>query len=146
MTQPATDPIAITKAIFHQAPFVADIGYELTRVEPGFVETRLTVKKRHCQHHGFVHAGVQATMADHSAGCAATTLLDPGQAVLTAEFKINLLRPAKGDALVCRARVLKPGRTLCVAESDVFAVSDGTETHVSRTVVTLSVVTIPEGG
>ena len=58
--------------IFAEAPFIAELGYDLVRIEPGFAETRLAVEPRHCQHHGFVHAGVQATMADHSAGCAAT--------------------------------------------------------------------------
>lgn len=131
------------RRIFAEAPFIADIGYTLERVEPGFVATRLAVADRHLQHHGYIHAGVQATMADHTAGCAATTLLEDGQAVLTAEFKINLLRPARGEVLMCRSRLLKPGRTLSVAESDVFTMRDGAETHVSRSIVTLSVVADP---
>lgn len=132
------------RRIFAEAPFIAGIGYTLEMVGDGTVETALRVAPHHCQHHGLVHAGVQATMADHSAGCAATTLIRPGQAVLTAEFKINLLRPAQGETLICRAHILKPGRLLMVGEADVFAVRDGDATHVSRTTVTLAVVDTPD--
>ncbi len=61
-----------------------------------------------------VHAGVQATIADHTAGGAATTLIDKGQFVLTVEFKINLLRVTRGDSLLCRAQVLKPEKVRCL--------------------------------
>ena len=86
--------------IFRSAPFIADLGLQLDSLEPGACTSVLLLEQRHLQEDGFVHAGVQATMADHTAGAAAATLLSPAQIVLTAEFKINLLRAAKGERLI----------------------------------------------
>jgi len=87
-----------------------------------------------------VHAGVLATVADHTAGAAGSTLLAADEYVLTAEFKINLLRAARGERLVCRAQVLKPGRILTVVESEVFSVTDEAPTLVAKASVTLAVL------
>ena len=74
----------------------------------------LSLKKHHLQQDNFIHAGVLATIADHTAGMASLTLVPEGQIVLTVEFKINILRPAAGDSLKCKARVLKFGKTITV--------------------------------
>ncbi|WP_169730682.1 PaaI family thioesterase [Calidithermus chliarophilus] len=103
----------------------------------GWCQTELEVGEQHQQQDGFVHAGVQATMADHSAGTAAT-LIGPGQYVLTVEFKINLLRPARGERLNCRVQVLKPGKSLIVVESEVY-----TQKLVSKATVTVAVLEKP---
>lgn len=129
-----------TRAIFEKAPFIADLGLVLSGLGPGWCETSLRVEPKHLQQDGFVHAGVQATMADHTAGGAAGTLVRENEMVLSAEFKINLLRPAQGDRLRCRATVLKPGRTLIVAESEVYAIRDGKEKLVAKATVTLAPV------
>lgn len=76
-------------------------------------------------------------MADHTAGCAAGTLVRPNEMVLTSGFQIHLLRPALGDRLRCRATVLKPGKTLIVAESEVYAVREGVEKLAAKATVTL---------
>ena len=94
----------------------------------------------HLQQDGFVHAGAQATIADHTAGGAAGTLAGPGERVLTVEFQINLLRPAVGERLRCRAKLLKPGKTILVAESEVFAMRDGEEKMTAKATVTLALV------
>jgi uncharacterized protein (TIGR00369 family) len=128
------------RAIFEKAPFAADLGIVLSDLGPGWCETVLTVAPKHRQQDGYVHAGVQATMADHTAGGAAGTLVRAGELVLTAEYKINFLRPAVGERLRCRATVLKPGRTLIVAESEVYSVRDGEEKMVAKAMVTLAPV------
>lgn len=145
MSHPPLDPDRQTEVrrVFGEAAFINDVGYRLTGLGSGWLESALDIAPRHCQHHGFIHAGVQATMADHTAGSAATTLLAEGEAVLTAEFKINLLRPAKGALLTCRAEVLKPGRRLVVAESEVFTGEGSGRTLVSKAMVTLAVVPLP---
>jgi uncharacterized protein (TIGR00369 family) len=128
------------RAIFHKAPFITDLGLILADLGPGWCETVLPVAPKHLQQDGYVHAGVQATMADHTAGCAAGTLVRANEMVLTAEFKINLLRPALGNRLRCRATVLKPGKTLIVAESEVYVVRDGKEKLAAKATVTLAPV------
>jgi uncharacterized protein (TIGR00369 family) len=99
------------------------IGGELIRVEPGVVEIRLPYRPDLTQQDGFVHAGIIATIADSACGYAAYSLMPPESVVLAVEFKVNLLRPAKGDTFLARAEVIKPGRTLTVVRADVFAAS-----------------------
>ncbi len=126
--------------VFYKAPFVRDLGFSLESFEAGRCETSVRLQEKHLQQDGYVHAGVQATLADHSAGSAAATLLAEGQIILTAEFKINLLRAAKGERLHCRAWVLKPGGSLIIAESEVFCLKGESAELVSKATVTLAVV------
>ncbi len=126
--------------IFNAAPFVANLGIRLESLGSGTCETELDVEPRHLQQDGFVNAGVQATMADHTAGGAAATIIEPDHIVLTIEFKINLLRIAKGERLTCRSKVLKPGSRLIVVESEVLCENDGTSILVSKTNASMAVV------
>jgi len=126
--------------IFDAAPFVTSLGIRLVTIGLGFCETELDVEPRHLQQDGFVHAGVQATMADHTAGGAAATLIEPGHIVLTVEFKINLLRAAKGERLTCRSTVLKPGSRLTVVESEIRCEDEGASKLVSKTTASIAIV------
>ena len=126
--------------IFRAARFISDLGIELDSVGDGECVTTLDLKDRHLQQDGYVHAGVHATIADHTAGVAAATLLRDRQMVLSVEFKINLLRAARGDRLICRAEVLKPGRRFSVVESEVFCVDGGDEQLVSKMTATIAYV------
>jgi uncharacterized protein (TIGR00369 family) len=128
------------RALFDDAPFAADLGIVLEDLGPGWCRTTLPVAPRHRQQDGYIHAGVQATLADHTAGGAAGTLVRSSEMVLTAEFKINFLRPALGERLRCGANVLKAGKTLIVAESEVYAIRDGAEKLVAKAMVTLTPV------
>ncbi len=125
---------------FMDATFIRALGIELVDFGPGWVETRAALRPDLLQQDGFAHAGVVSTMADHSAGGSAGTLCPAGKKVLTVEFKINLLRPGKGDSLRCRAEVVRAGRTITVSESEVFAVVGGTEKLVAKALVTLAIV------
>ena len=108
---------------FSKQIVMALIGAELTRVEPGIVEITLPYRDDLTQQHGYVHAGIITTIADSACGYAAYTLMPPGSDVLAVEFKVNLLRPAKGERFVATAEVVKSGRTLTVVRADVQAVS-----------------------
>jgi uncharacterized protein (TIGR00369 family) len=133
--------IRAVEEIFSKAAFIQDVGYTLVSIAPGRVETRLGVQPRHLQQDGVVHMGVQATMADHTAGSAAGSLIAEDQWVLTTGFTMNLLRTALGEELRCRSVVLRAGKTLSVVESEVYAVARGEETLVSKATVTLAVMT-----
>ncbi|HEV7369897.1 PaaI family thioesterase [Arenibaculum sp.] len=134
------DYAAAAAAIFKDAAFVADLGIEPAEIGPGRVDSRLVPQARHLQHDGVIHAGVQATMADHTAGAAAYTLIGADQIVLTVNFLINLLQVAVGEELRCRSRVLRAGRRMVVAESEVFAVAQGKVRLCSKATVTLAVI------
>ena len=132
----ASDARSKVERVLALAPFIADLDVKLVDVGPGWVETELAVVPRLHQQHGFAHAGVVTTLADHTAGSAATSLIGADQSVLTADFTVHLLRPAAGDHLRCRGEVIKGGRRLIVAQADVWA----GDTHCARYVGTLAVV------
>ena len=86
------------------------------------------------------HGGVSAFLVDHGATIAAATIIKPGQAVLTAEYKLNLLAPATGQRLICRARVIRPGNNLTVVAADVFSIADGQEKQTAAALATIAVI------
>ena len=116
---------------FARQNFMALIGARILSVAPGAVEIELPLRPELEQQHGFAHAGAAWSIADSAAGFASQSLMAADEGVLTVELKINLLAPAKGERLVARGRVERAGRRLTVARSDVYAVADGTETHVA---------------
>jgi len=127
------------KAEFSQG-FIKTCGISLVSLERGRAESRLEITGAHSQQDDFAHAGVMATMADHTAGYAAFSVVTKDYRILTLEFKINFLRPATGDGLVCRARVVKEGKNILVADSEVFSQRNGEEKLVAKALVTLMAV------
>lgn len=126
--------------LFKAANFIQDLGIEMVLCEPGICKTELILAPKHLQQDGFVHAGVQATIADHTAGAAGCSIISDDQIVLSVEFKINLLRPAKGKQLFCEAEVLKPGKTLIIVESSVWTGENENKKMTAKSTVTLAVV------
>jgi uncharacterized protein (TIGR00369 family) len=120
--------------------FVAHCQLEARTVKRGFFESGVTIEPHHRQQDGFIHAGVMATMADHTAGYAAFTTVSEEYQILTIEFKINFLRPAHGDVLVCRSRVIREGKQIIIAESEVLDVAKESETLTAKAMVTLMAV------
>jgi uncharacterized protein (TIGR00369 family) len=112
------------RPIFAGANFIAHLGISLDAVGEGWCEASMLVRPEHLQQHGYAHAGVIATLADHTAGGAARAATTPGWDVVTIEFKINYLRPAVGHRLVARGQTLRAGARVIVAEADVYAVDD----------------------
>jgi uncharacterized protein (TIGR00369 family) len=126
--------------IFIDAAFVTDLGIALNDVGPGWCETSLTVMPKHLQQHGHVHAGVITTLADHTAGGAAKAAVPPGSDVITIEFKMNFLRPARGQHLTCRGETLRAGKNIVVSESQVFAGEGQSRQLVAKCTSTLAVI------
>lgn len=110
---------------FARQKMMETIQARLTRVKPGLVEIELPFQERLTQQHGFLHAGAVTTIADDACGYAALTLAPPRAAVLTIEYKINLLAPAVGEKLIARGHVTRQGQSITVCEADVFAQSEG---------------------
>lgn len=133
MTHPVRDPAyedRVRKSFAAQA-FMETVGARLGRVVPGEVVISLPHRADLTQQHGFLHAGVIATVADSACGYAALTLMEPGAAVLSVEFKVNLLAPAKGSRFAAVARVVRAGRTLTVCSAEVRAMEAGAESVVA---------------
>ena len=139
MSFEAGDPAFETRVreSFARQTLMATIGASLGRVAPGEAEILLPFRADLCQQHGFFHAGITATIADSAAGYAAFSLFPADSSVLTSEFKLHLLAPAAGERLRAAGRVLKPGRMLTIAETEVFALKDGREKLCAKLIGTL---------
>ncbi len=120
---------------------MATIGATLAAIEPGRVVIELDWAPALTQQHGFLHAGMVATALDSACGYAGFTLMPAEAAVLTIEYKINLLAPAKGQRFRMVGTVVKPGRTVTVAEGRAYALDDGKEKLVATMGCTLMAVT-----
>lgn len=102
-------------------PFSAMLGTELLAFEPGVAELGLALRPEHLQQHGFAHGGVVSYLADNALTFAGGSVLGDS---LTAEFKINYLRPARGARLLARAKVAGNGKTQAVCQCEIFAVDE----------------------
>jgi uncharacterized protein (TIGR00369 family) len=125
---------------FGLSPFMVDLGVEPVAIAEGRMSTVMPLLTRMLQHTGQAHAGVMATLADHTMGAAAQTQAPPGLWAMTAELKTSMLRPGKGERLVCEAQVIKAGRTLSFVEAEVFAETDGQRTLVMKASATMALV------
>jgi uncharacterized protein (TIGR00369 family) len=124
---------------------MSTLGATLGSVAPGLVEIAIRPGPAISQQHGFVHAGAVSAIADTAAGYAALTLMPPDRGVLTTEFKINLLAPARGTRIIARGRVVKAGRTLTIAQTEVFAENGGQEKLIALLTATLMAIEGREG-
>jgi uncharacterized protein (TIGR00369 family) len=107
---------------------MALIGARIVDVQPGYCALDLTPRAEICQQHGYVHAGILGALVDSAGGYAGYTLFPEGSTVLTVEFKLNLLAPAKGSRIVAEGHVVKSGRTLTITRGEVHAEHEGGRT------------------
>jgi uncharacterized protein (TIGR00369 family) len=129
------------RASFAKQRLMRTIGAVLENVAAGRVAIRLPFREDLTQQHGFLHAGTIAAVADSACGYAALTLMPSDAAVLSIEFKVNMLAPAKGESIVARAEVIRSGRTIVVCRADVYALNEGQEKLVAAMQGTMMVVT-----
>ena len=128
------------RASFAKQRVMATIGATLDRVEAGEVTISMPPNASLTQQHGYLHAGIIATIADSACGYAALSLMPDDAAVLSIEFKTNMLAPADGERFIARGRVIKPGRTIMVCEATVHALRQGAEKLVATMTGTMMVV------
>jgi uncharacterized protein (TIGR00369 family) len=130
-----------TRSSFARQQVMATLGIEMVHLEPGDVHLTMLPNPAYTQQHGFMHAGIIATALDSACGYAAFTLMPPDAAVLTVEFKTNLLAPARGDRFVFRAQVIKPGRTLTICDARAVALEGSKEKLIATMTGTLMAIT-----
>lgn len=115
--------------VIAMTPFARLMGATIREIGNGVAELEIEVKPELMhQHHGFVHGAIVGFMADSACAWAAASLAGD---VVTAEYKLNLLAPAKGERLRAQGRVLKAGGRTLVVQADVFAVEQGQEKQVA---------------
>jgi uncharacterized protein (TIGR00369 family) len=126
-----------SREIFERQSFMRMIGARIARLEPGTCDIALPYRDDLCQQNVYLHGGAITSIADTSCGVAASTLMPESAGVLTVEFKYNMMAPAAGEQFVARGRVVRPGRTLTVVESFVYAVEGGAESEIGRMLATM---------
>ncbi|HEY0152296.1 MAG TPA: PaaI family thioesterase [Longimicrobium sp.] len=134
------------RASFQRQHVMNMLGARLTRIAPGETEVEMPYRADLTQQHGFLHAGIVTTILDTACGYAAFSLMpaDTGDAaLLSIEFKTNLLAPARGELLVARARVVRAGRTVTVCQADGVMMDGGREVHVAIMTATMMTVATP---
>lgn len=122
---------ARVRASFERQTAMKTLGVSIVSLGAGEIELAMPYSSALTQQHGFLHAGIIATALDSACGYAAFSLMPSGAAVLTVEFKINLLTPARGERFVFHGRVVKPGRTITVCDGQAFGVAGGQRTLIA---------------
>ena len=118
--------------------FMAHVGAKLSELARGTCTLEVERRPELLQQNGLFHGGVTAFLVDNATTIAAAA--SRGQAALTAEYKLNLLTPAVGERLICRARVIKPGRQVAVVAADVFCLTDGVEKHTATALASIAML------
>jgi len=124
----------------YQRGFIKFCGFKVSKIETGLFESTLVIGENHKTQDNFIHAGLIATMSDHTAGYAAYTLVPDDIRILTIEFKINFFKPAYGNELKCKSEIISQGKEIIVAQSTVFDMRDTQEKMVSKSTITLMAV------
>lgn len=130
----------LVEQIFQGATFIGSLGIKLTSYGEGWCETTVDVVPTLQQQHGFVHAGVLMTIADHTCGGAAASVVPEEKDVITVENKTTFLRPASGSPLLWRSQVLRAGKSLIFVEAEVAVERNGERVTVAKTSSTLAVI------
>ena len=128
---------ARVRSSFEKQNVMKTIGAILTRVAPGEVVIELSYDASLTQQHGYLHAGIVTTVVDSACGYAAYTLMAPDSEVLTIEYKVNFMAPARGERFKGIGKVLRSGRTITVYSGDVVANENGKEEVVATMLATM---------
>ncbi len=141
MTESGGEFIARVRASFARQEVMRTLGVTIARVAQGEVEFTMPYSEGFTQQHGFLHAGIVATVLDSACGYAAFTSMAPEAAVLTIEFKANFLAPAKGVSFRFVGKTVKAGRTITVCEAQAFARAGSDERLIASMTATIMAVT-----
>jgi uncharacterized protein (TIGR00369 family) len=139
---PALDPQTehrIRKSIGRQT-LLSTLGVSIAGLSAGHVELDLPYRADLCQQNGYLHAGAVTALADSACGYAAASLMPDDRDVLTVEFKVNLLSPARGDRFRAVGDVVRAGRTLTVCSAEVVAWADDGDGNPSASLVRVALM------
>ena len=140
LTPPDIDYAKRVRESFARQKLMQTIGATLASVSPGVITIELPYRDDLTQQHGYLHAGIITAVVDSACGYAALTMTPAGAEVLSVEFKINLLSPAKGESFLARGKVIKAGRTLFVCEGEALSFALGQEKKIAHMLATMFVV------
>lgn len=121
--------------------FMKYLGFEITSVEPGYLQGEMEFKEMHQQQNGWLHGGVSASLLDIIQGMAAYSLVEANQQVFTVEAKVSYYNPGTAQKFFVRGGVVKPGKRFHFCEAEVYYVKEGVgEVIVAKGSATMAVV------
>ncbi len=113
------------RSVFDRQQMLKTLDARLLKVSAGEVQIEMPFQRELTQQHGYIHAGVITTLMDNACGYAAYTRISPSGSILTIEFKVNFIAPAKGEKFIAIGKAIKSGRTLTVCSGEAFAIENG---------------------
>jgi len=122
---------------FAQQRVMGYLGATLAKIQPGYCEIHLPFRPELCQQDDYIHGGIVGTIADSAAGYAGFSLMPKDSSVLTVEYKLNLIAPARGDLLIAKGHVVKTGKTLVITQAEVGAMTNSEVTQCATMLQTL---------
>ncbi|MDD2921051.1 MAG: PaaI family thioesterase [Anaerolineales bacterium] len=122
---PDMDLEARIRSVFDRQQMLKTLDARLIKVSAGEVQIEMPFQRELTQQHGFIHAGAITTLIDNACGYAAYTVIPPQGSILTIEFKVNFIAPAKGEKFIAVGRAIKSGRTLTICSGEAFAIERG---------------------
>ena len=128
------------RSSFAKQTAMQTLGAVMGKIEPGQVEIEMPFQAHLTQQHGFIHGGIVTSILDSACGYAAFSLSAPDSGVLTVEYKVNFVAPAKGERLVARGQVLRPGASITVCKGNVVAYDGGEEKLVTTMLMTMMIL------
>ena len=128
---------ARVRSSFEKQNVMKTVGAVLTKVTPGEVVIEWSYDASLAQQHGYLHAGIVTTVVDSACGYAAYTLMAQDSEVLTIEYKVNFMAPARGERFKGIGKVVRSGRTITVCSGDVVAIEGGKENVVATMLATM---------
>ena len=133
------DPVLMERLgpVFESQKFMHHLGVRITGLKKGWCEMSLNYDEKWSGQNGVFHGGVIGTVAESVTGISAATCQERDRRCTIAEYKLNLLAPARGERIVGEAKVIKSGRTLLVAETNIYVINDQERTHCAMALVTL---------
>ena len=134
------DPWQRIRDSFARQPAMQTLGAEIGVVAEGLAEIVLPFDIKLTQQHGFLHGGIVGAVLDSACGYAALTMIPEDAGILTIEYKLNLLAPAKGDHFRFEGRVTKPGRTITVSDGAAYAIDAGEEKRIATMTATMMAI------
>ena len=120
--------------------FINLLGFQITKIEPGYLEGQLEFKEFHQQQNGWLHGGVTSTILDMIQGFASYSMVEEGQKVFTVEAKISYLNPGNAAIFFSRGGVIKSGKRFHFCEAEVYYLKDGEEITVAKGSATMAVI------
>lgn len=126
--------------VVDKSAFTRFIGLQIEELTHGKCRSRLVHRPELLNQGGIIHGGLYAVVADHTTGVAASTCVGEDERVLTAEYKLNILRPGECEALVTHGDIIKTGRRLIIGEGKVYGETAGELTLLAVSLFTFAVV------